>query len=141
MLTLCYAAPPDVSNIEMCLSVSFFKYVEFIENQLDQTLNRREIRLSKSHLKSNPITTFLRWADHSRLLSSLLSSFIFTIGRLNFADVWIRTTDLWCQKGPFCPLNHNHCPQYPFLNTKTKQESKSSLPLNCACYCPFQTDY
>ena len=31
---------------------------------------------------------------------------------INFADDWIRTTDLWYQKQPLYQLSHNHCPYY-----------------------------
>ena len=40
--------------------------------------------------------------------------FYCTICRLNFADVWIWTAALWCQKGPLFQLSHNHCPCWLF---------------------------
>ena len=44
---------------------------------------------------------------------SLFSSFQSTIDsqtmfNVNFADDWIRTTDLWCWKRPLYQLSHNH---------------------------------
>ena len=32
------------------------------------------------------------------------------IGRLNFADVGMRTSDLWCRKRPLYQLIHHQCP-------------------------------
>ena len=29
---------------------------------------------------------------------------------MNFADHWIQTLDLWCQKQQLSQLGHNHCP-------------------------------
>ena len=43
---------------------------------------------------------------------SLFLSFLFkcTIGRYDFANVWIWTADLRCQKRPLYQLSHYHCP-------------------------------
>ena len=43
---------------------------------------------------------------------SLFSSFQYSwqyIGNIKFADDWIRTAVLWCQKQLLYQLNHNHC--------------------------------
>ena len=45
--------------------------------------------------------------------SSFLHSWQLTISSKNFADDWIRTSDLWCLKRPLCQLSHNH---YPFVD-------------------------
>ena len=49
----------------------------------------------------------------------VFSIFICTIGRYNFADDWIRTVDLWCQKQPLNQLSHNNCHKYILLHFKT----------------------
>ena len=52
--------------------------------------------------------------DHSlplfldfRLFNTVDSKQTFNI---NFANDWIRTTDLWYHKQPLYQLSHNHCP-------------------------------
>ena len=50
---------------------------------------------------------------HSRTLFLYFHLFYLyncTMGRLNFADVGIRTADLWCRKRPLYQLSHHHCP-------------------------------
>ena len=47
---------------------------------------------------------------HFRPLFLYFRLFYCTIGRLNFADVWIQTWDLWSWKHPPYQLSHNHCP-------------------------------
>ena len=32
------------------------------------------------------------------------------MGNIKFADNWIQTVDLWCQKQPPNQQSHNHCP-------------------------------
>ena len=44
----------------------------------------------------------------SRTLFLYFCIFYCTIGRNFFADVWIRTADLWCWKRPLYQLSHNH---------------------------------
>ena len=45
----------------------------------------------------------------------LVHSFIKMVSFLNFADVWIRTVDLWCWKRTLNQLSHNHCRTKWFL--------------------------
>ena len=46
--------------------------------------------------------------DHSRPLFLYFRFFYCTIGRSNFAEVWIRTADLWFQKRLLYQMSHNH---------------------------------
>ena len=54
---------------------------------------------------------------HSRSLFLYFCLFYFTIGRQNFAGVWIWTADLWCWKRPLYQLSHNHCPNSLLANS------------------------
>ena len=53
--------------------------------------------------------------DHSQ---TLFLYFVFSmqltenIVYINFADDWIQTADLWCQKRSLNQLSHKHCPVY-----------------------------
>ena len=35
---------------------------------------------------------------------------------INFANDWIRTSDLWFWKQPLYQLSHNHCPKIAFFD-------------------------
>ena len=49
--------------------------------------------------------------SHSRFLFLLFSSFQHSRElNINFADDWIRTMDLWCQKRLLYQLSYTHCP-------------------------------
>ena len=50
---------------------------------------------------------------HSQSLFLYFCLFYCKIDRQNFADVWIQTVDLWCQKQRLYQLSHNHCPKRP----------------------------
>ena len=58
-----------------------------------------------------------KWAILSLFFGFLLFQYIWQY--VKFADDWIRTVDLWCQKRPLYQLSHNHCPlRYLFYSTK-----------------------
>ena len=51
---------------------------------------------------------------HSRhlfLYFDLFNSWHCLCSLKNFADDWIRTSDLWVRKQPLCQLSHNNCPR------------------------------
>ena len=59
--------------------------------------------------------------------TSFLFIFVFSIqliARINFADDWIRTTDLWCRMRPLYQLHHNH---FPTLKQVPKRRLKNCL--------------
>ena len=53
---------------------------------------------------------------------------ITTIGKLNFADDWIRTVELWSQKQLLYQLSHNRCPTNIFVKLPaTAQENETTV--------------
>ena len=66
------------------------------------TTNKSEINKLETFLKSRPLFLYFRLfntvGDSKKMFN------------VNFAEVWIRTADLWCRKLPLYQLRHNHCP-------------------------------
>ena len=55
-------------------------------------------------------SSFLRWAIPGVFFFIFVFSVFFcTIGRSNFANDGIQTTDIWCWKRPLYQLSHHHC--------------------------------
>ena len=53
---------------------------------------------------------------------------------INFANDWIRTTDLWSLKQLLYQLSHNHCPNkvdFCFLHAALQRVSKIGIPECC----------
>ena len=71
---------------------------------------RGKLRYRAKGSDSNPIQMYFFKMGHSRTLFLYFRLFDCTIGRYDFAEVWIWTADLWCWKQPLYLLSHNHCP-------------------------------
>ena len=66
--------------------------------------------LKKRWKKHNLNRYFLKDGRPFLVSFSLLLSFLLYNWWKNFANVWIRTADLWCQKRPLHQLSLNRCP-------------------------------
>ena len=63
---------------------------------------RRKIRIKRwrwNHFPASFLFSFFNTVDFKQMFN------------INFANYWIRTRDLWCQKWPLCQLSHNQCPK------------------------------
>ena len=65
--------------------------------------------------RSDQIVCLFQFLNYMDFPGLFLFIFVFSMQLIvnkfkNFADDWIQTVDLWCQKRPLYQLSHNHCP-------------------------------
>ena len=79
---------------------------------------------------------FLKWSFRPRFhyFSSFQYSWQQALFNINFADDWIRTADLWCQKWLLYQLSHNHYLSIFVFNTFLFLHANVSF---CWVNCPF----
>ena len=92
--------PSGIATVNPCL-------MSVIVNQNDDVVNKTKQDTDRTR------SLFFIFFLYFRLFNTVESKQMFNI--IFVADDWIRTADLWCQKGPLYQMSHHYYPTSPLF--------------------------